>query len=383
MTVPMSTPTLDGPGAPPRASRWTDGARRWPAWAPSAAVGWAVVFASVQLVWAATGVTVPWSPRVDYAPPAQLLLALLALLAGAACWATTLELRRRGRAGVAAVLALCVPVFATGMLSLPAHFVTLVSFSGVESATGLAHVLLDTVGVVLLLLTGVSYRRRLRGRCARCGQEHQGDHYGPLRHPGASTASRRTRTTVYLLMCGLLPWAGAKTVWTLGGDALGVTAEAWREENEGGSAVTEALARVGVDVTVLAAGAGIFLLLGLMYPWGQVFPRWTLFLSGRRVPRMLPLVPAWLTAVGLSVYGVALLVYTPLAAVGVFDKPEPEGAFTTASGLLWMIAFGGMAFGGLGFGLIAAARSYTARTRPVCAAALAADGTGPAEGPRR
>jgi hypothetical protein len=34
-----------------------------------------------------------------------------------------------------------------------------------------------------------------------------------------------------------------------------------------------------------------------------------------------------------------------------------------------MIAFGGLAFAGLGFGLIAAARSYSARTRPFCAPA--------------
>jgi D-alanyl-D-alanine dipeptidase len=34
-----------------------------------------------------------------------------------------------------------------------------------------------------------------------------------------------------------------------------------------------------------------------------------------------------------------------------------------------MVLFGGLAFGGLGFGLIAAARSYSARTRPICASA--------------
>jgi hypothetical protein len=49
---------------------------------------------------------------------------------------------------------------------------------------------------------------------------------------------------------------------------------------------------------------------------GAGVSRWTLILSGRRVPRPLPLAPAWLTAVGLSVYGVFLVIYAPLAAVG-------------------------------------------------------------------
>ncbi|MFD0501121.1 hypothetical protein [Streptomyces rhizosphaericus] len=192
---------------------------------------------------------------------------------------------------MAAVLTVAVPVFAIGMASLPAYVVTLASLSGVESATGLAHVLLNTVGLTLLLMVVLSHRRRLRGRCPRCGAGHTGGSSGPLVHPPASTAPRRTRIQVYLLMCGLLPWAAVKTVWTLGGDALGVTAEKWREENAGGSGVAKALASVGIDVTVLAALAGILLLLGLMYPWGQTFPRWTPFLTGRRVPRLLPSSP--------------------------------------------------------------------------------------------
>ncbi|MFF4644467.1 hypothetical protein [Streptomyces sp. NPDC001389] len=39
--------------------------------------------------------------------------------------------------------------------------------------------------------------------------------------------------------------------------------------------------------------------------------------------------------------------------------------------LAWVVEFGGLAFGGLGFALVAAARSYAARTRPVCASAFA------------
>ncbi|MFG2992362.1 hypothetical protein ACGFZK_24265 [Streptomyces sp. NPDC048257] len=365
----MKSQTHTGSSPPLEDAGWSVWSRRWPTWAPHAAAVWGVLFAVVEVTWATSGATVSWSPDIAYAPTVQLLLAVLAVLAAAACLATTRTLARRGRVTVAAALILAVPVFVMGMASLPAHFVTLASFSGVDSATGLAQTVMNAVGAALLILVGMSYRRRLRGRCPRCGQDHAGGFDGPLAHPGPSIALKRTRVLVCLLMCGLLPWAGVKTIWTLGGDAIGVTAQGWREMNAGESELAKALASVGIDVTVLAAMAAIFLLLGLLYPWGQVFPRWTLILSGRRVPRLLPLLPAWLSSVGLSVYGVVLLIYAPLSATGVLPKLKPSGAFTTSSGITWMVAFGGLAFTGLGFGLIAAARSYSARTLPICASA--------------
>ncbi|MFD8825742.1 hypothetical protein ACFV1C_25740 [Streptomyces sp. NPDC059605] len=339
-----------------------------------------MVYAAVETAWAVTGSTVPFTRHIPYSSAAQFVLAALALVAGAACRVAGRppeQWGRWGRRAVTAGLALTVPVFAMGMAALPAYFVTLASGSGPESLTGLVHVLLSTALVSCLVPVGLSYRRRLTGRCPRCGSEngnehgHDGGRDVPVRPPDASTAPPRTRKAAYLLLCGLLPWATVKTVWTLGGDAFGVTAEKWKESNSGGSEAVRALAAVGIDVTVLAAGLGIFLLTGLMYRWGQVFPRWVPFLSGRRVPRLLPLVPAWLTAVGLSVYGVVLVICTPLAALGVLPAPEPDAELgATPAGTLWLAAFGGLAFGGLGFGLLLASRSYYARTRPVCATAF-------------
>ncbi|MYS86016.1 hypothetical protein [Embleya scabrispora] len=317
-----------------------------------------------------TGTTVPWTRHTAYAPLAQWLLAGLAVIAGAAAQATRRPLRGRGRRVVGGVLVVATPVLAVGMLGLPAYFVTLVAGSGLESATGLAHELLGAALTALLVLVGLAHRRRSAGACARCGLRHSGGYDVALVRPGASTAARRTRRAVYLLMCGLLPWAVTKTVWTLGGDAFGITAEEWRQSDSDGSKVVEALAAVGIDVTVLAAGAGVFLLTGLLYPWGQVFPRWIPVLRGRRVPRLLPLLPAWSTGLGLSVYGVFLTVYAPLAALGVVPAPEPDADLgASRSDTLWLVAFGGLAFGGLGLGLLTAARSYAARTRPVCATA--------------
>ncbi|MEU3459398.1 hypothetical protein ABZ721_05500 [Streptomyces sp. NPDC006733] len=328
------------------------------------------VYAAVEVAWAAAGTTVPFTAHLPYPPAVQLALAGLAVTAGVACRATRRRWRRPGRVAVGGVLALALPVFALGFASLPAYFVPLAVGDGLEGATGLAHALLSTALTAALALVAVSYRRQRSGACPRCGHRHPGGSDTPLVHPGATTASRRTRRTAYLLMSGMLPWAGVKTVWTLGGDALGITAARWKASNSGGSAVARALAEAGVDVTVLAAGLGFFLLTGLLYPWGQVFPHWTLVLSGRRVPRLLPLLPAWLTAFGLSVYGVFLVLYAPLAALAVVPAPEPDAELgATVSGTLWLAALGGLAFGGLGFALLTAARSYAARTRPACAPA--------------
>ncbi|MGV9776651.1 hypothetical protein [Streptosporangium sp. NPDC003464] len=364
MTAPADSQAPSGPwplsGDPGWTARW----RRWPLWVPYAAAAWGVLYAAVQVTWVATGTALPFADR-PLPPAVQLALAGLAVLAAGACLAGTRVRGGPGRVAVGAALSAVIPVFVLGTFGAPVEFVFLISGSGVESGgTGLAHLLLDTAGAGLLLVTGLSFRRRLRGRCPRCGRAHSGGIDGPLAHPAASTASVRVRVAVYAGMCGLLPWAITKTVWTLGGDALGVTARQWRESSAGGSGLVRALASVGVDFTVLAAMLAWFLMLGLMYPWGQVFPRWTLPLSGRRVPRLLPLIPAWLTGVTLALYGTALTVTGAVLLAGGNGLSSGGGTVSP-----WMIEFGGLAFAGLGIGLLVAARSYAARTRPVCAVA--------------
>ncbi|MGW0534103.1 hypothetical protein [Streptomyces sp. NPDC003032] len=379
MTAPANTPQPPGPSRPtqpPQSRRsWprTDGAprapwvRRRPDWAPLAAQVWGGLYAIILIGWAATGTAVPLTAHTYQPKALQLAQAAFAVLAAGVCAAPPGHRAGTGRIVVGISLVLLIPAFGWGAIGLPMHFVTLASGSGVESATGLAHMLLNTCGTGLLVMVAVAYRRRSRGRCARCGREHAGPSGGPSVHPPASTASPRTRVTAYVLVCGLLPWSVVKTVWLFGGDAIGVSGEAWQNDVEAeAEGASRSLAAVGVDVTVLAALLGVFLLAGLMYRWGQVFPRWTLLLAGRRVPRLLPLIPAWLTGAALSVYGAGLLVYALLSALGVVRGVEPAGVFTTAEGMTWMVTFGGLSFGGLGGGLLVAARSYAARTRTVC-----------------
>ncbi|MEV3993644.1 hypothetical protein AB0J57_32600 [Streptomyces sp. NPDC049837] len=93
-----------------------------------------------------------------------------------------------------------------------------------------------------------------------------------------------------------------KLVWASGGTFAGITGEEMLavSERNGASGVFLTLESWGLDPTALLAVLGIFLLWGLVRPWGQVFPRWTLLLHGRRVPRWPPLAPALLGAATLA-----------------------------------------------------------------------------------
>lgn len=297
--------------------------RTWPQWIHKAVAIWAVAYAAVQAFWLLTGTAVPFAFRFTLPPWGQVALALAAL------------------AALTRMLPVVTPVFVLATFGAPIEFVALLGGSG-SGAVSLILLLMNIAGAGLLVAATVVRRRR--GRCPRCGQGHPPPWDAPFLHPPAAPASPRTRAVVYVAMCGILPWAITKTIWTLGGDALGMTAAQWHALNAGASGATRGLAAVGIDFTVLAALLACFLILGLTHRWGMVFP-----LLRRRVPRLLPLIPAWLAGFTLFLYGMALVV---------------GGLVTT--GWFWMVEFGGLAFGGLGAGLLVGARSYARRTRPVC-----------------
>jgi hypothetical protein len=106
----------------------------------------------------------------------------------------------------------------------------------------------------------------------------------------------------------------------------------------------------------IGIGLSVFLLLGLVSPWGQVFPRWAPPLTGRRVPRFLPIVPVWLIAPTLVLYGLGSGVFVVLLASGVVSWHGDIGLIGFAQPI---------SFAGYGLALTIAAISYQARTRPV------------------
>lgn len=231
--------------------------------------------------------------------------------------------------------------------SLLMDVITLMLGQGVDSRASAANKALAAVGAVLLAAT------------ARSGRTPAGT---AVRVPSA--APRLVQLAAWAGTLAFVPYAAMKLVWASGGTFAGITGEEMLavSERNGASGIFLTLESWGLDPTALLAALGVFLLWGLVRPWGQVFPRWTLFLRGRRVPRWLPLAPALLGAATLAPYGVVGVGYLALATAGVATMRR--GDFHSSGDALLVGWIGMVAFAVYGMALVIAARSYWLRTRP-------------------
>ncbi|AXB44844.1 hypothetical protein A4R43_22010 [Amycolatopsis albispora] len=185
-------------------------------------------------------------------------------------------------------------------------------------------------------LTGLAFarltltrQRRFRGACPDCG-----------RIGGVTRLATRPRWALvagYVAVAGCALRFGAQSLWE---DELpiGLSASWW------------------LFVVGMLAG-GTLLPLALVHRWGEIWPRWVLPLAGRRVPRLVLLIPAALFALGLvSYFGAFGLVELVVRAVS--GESDEHTLF------LWLAVLGYL---GWGAGIGVAAVAYHARTRPVCA----------------
>jgi hypothetical protein len=93
-------------------------------------------------------------------------------------------------------------------------------------------------------------------------------------------------------------YAFVRYAWALG-FPLGMGEERFRSGQESGIWIGGfSLATFGL--------VGATLMLGLVQRWGEVFPRWMIGLSGRRVPIALAVVPASIASVMLIVGGIGI-----------------------------------------------------------------------------
>lgn len=123
---------------------------------------------------------------------------------------------------------------------------------------------------------------------------------GPERGPvpaGYRPVPRWTRLWAYAAVAlPVVGWAVPHALWVLG-VPFGISERMLDEISQGLSTLT------GVAITVVPPLAGL-LVLGLVQRWGQQFPRWVPVLGGRRVPRLLAMIPAGVVALALVTYGV-------------------------------------------------------------------------------
>ncbi|MFE7529591.1 hypothetical protein ACFU7Y_28320 [Kitasatospora sp. NPDC057542] len=242
---------------------------------------------------------------------------------------------------------------AVGAWGLLMDVVTLLCGQRVDSVPDTVERALVVVGAVLLARTALGLRPGARG-----GPDRRADRAAPA----PTAAPPVVQLAAWAGTLAFVPYVLMKLVWALGGSFAGIGGDQMYASyvHNGSSGLWLALERWGLDATVLLALLGVFLLWGLVRPWGQVFPRWTLPLSGRRVPRWLPLTPALLGAATLAPYGLFGMGYLTLCTAGVTRIRLGELAGEqSALEIAWV---GMCGFAGYGVALVVAARSYWRRT---------------------
>ncbi len=178
-------------------------------------------------------------------------------------------------------------------------------------------------GGLLWAATAVAYSRRTRSTCGNCGRADAG-------WTTPNTAARWGKWAVGIAIAVPVLYAATRWAWALG-IPLGISEEFLREGQEVG------LWWAGAGLATVAVG-GAILTLGLVQRWGEVFPRWLPFLSGRRVPIWLAVVPASLVAVIVTSAGLMFVRLTLLGTLfEVFAFVDEADWAALAPELLWPV----------------------------------------------
>ncbi|MFI7649477.1 hypothetical protein ACIBTZ_25855 [Micromonospora sp. NPDC049460] len=301
---------------------------------PYAVIAWALLYGAVRVRWALVG-----SPAF---PPLDTDLVVftgwwaVALCAAAGLVGAGLAAARSWRPALAvAGWVVCAAVLLSCALLLLDVVGLLILDPGAAFHPGaLLSRLACLAGAALLHAAVLQHRRRLRGDCRRCGRT------GPARE-AATTVPTWARVAAWSAVAGCLLRLAAQ-VW-VGFEDVPLSAGA---------------SMVAFEVGFLLAG--VLLPLALAHSWGVVWPGWVPLLAGRRIPRLLLLVPAALFSVGLVCYfGVGLAQLTVETVTGTFDPGDgryPLAFFWVAEPAYWL----------WGWGLGVAAVGYHLRTRRPC-----------------
>ena len=337
---------------------------RWPDLVAYAAAAWSVGYAALALWWWVGHPGLPpafvdppgaedpvgWGflESLGAAPVAMLAFtsALLALyLTRTSLGGPAGALKAAAACAVAATLLLGVPdARAVAVLAYSPFFVLGAPFGW--PPVGIADVFpWPVVNQVVCLLGGILWGptaliavRRARGACPSCGRTS-----APARWTSPAAARRWGAAAVCVAVTVPLLYATTRIAWAAG-VPLGITETFLRQGQEIGM-WTAGLLLASVAI------AGAVLTIGLVRPWGEVFPRWFPVVRGQRVPPWVAIAPAALMS--------CLFLAAGLDAVGSFAQdgfPE-EGWGTTAPSLLWPV---------WGIALGAATFAYHLRRRGRC-----------------
>ncbi|MCZ2820963.1 hypothetical protein O2V63_11535 [Modestobacter sp. VKM Ac-2977] len=198
---------------------------------------------------------------------------------------------RRTRPWLIGVAALVAAGVAAGLLR-PGTVTDLAGELGsgfAEHAMPHLHLALLLAGATIWGTTAMLLRRSATGRCAVCGR--------PAAAWTLPAAARRWGTVAtWIAVAGPLPYALLRMTW-LTPWPLGMPTDGVLEPQ---------LRLFGLGLGFAALG-GAVLTLGLIRPWGEVWPRWVPGLRGRPVPVRVPVLAGGVVAVALLAASPAFL----------------------------------------------------------------------------
>jgi len=342
-------------------------ARQWPRWTPYAAVAWSLVYAALGLYWAVSGRSAPGlvssvaGPLAGRFGPVVAWIIVIALGIPAVAVGTAIlrgvrtlrPLLIATGAILAAILFLLMTdlTVLTTLAYVPYIIFRLITGADIgiyvqqlaQSQWIIAHQLFCLIGGFLWLAATVSYARSSTDACLYCGRQD-----GPEEWTSPSKAAGWGRIAVYVAMAVPVIYAATRYAWALG-IPWGMTEEHWRQGQQIGRWISGLfLANVGL--------VGAVLMLGLVQRWGEVFPRWMIGLSGRRVPIALAVVPASIVSVLLVVTGISILsAYNQMATAGATIGED-----------IWIVAGPTFLFPIWGAALAVATLGYYYRRRGPC-----------------
>jgi hypothetical protein len=358
------------PGAAPGTRSW----RRWPEWVPFAAALWSLTYGALGIFWYLGGAGFPFGAghdpaahltvleRVQVRSAAPAIAALGVITAAAAIVMARAWGRGLARAALltcawttAVWLALGIPDFRvlvivayTPILLIGAPFGWPEDVRLFEAVPWpVVNQLVCMGGGLLWAATATAYQRHSRGACGHCGR---GDRIVGWSTPDA--VRRWGGWAVAIAVFVPLVYAFTRWAWALG-MPLGLSPKFYRE------GLATGLWWRGAALATLAI-SGALLTLGLVQPWGEIFPRWLPWLAGKRVPRALVIIPAAFTSIIVTTAG---LMFVRFALRGDFALGNnavnfEENFVALAPELLWPL---------WGAALGAAAYAYYYRTRARCA----------------
>ncbi|MBB5078908.1 hypothetical protein [Nonomuraea endophytica] len=352
---------------------------RWPRWATWGAAAWSLAYGGLGLFWAYGGAGFPFgegdvpdaraesflgtATAAGTAPVIAGLGLAGALLAvamtrdwGGSATTRSGESGARRWGGVARV-AMLGPAWAMAFL-----LVVLVPDARIMTAVGYAPIFLvglpfgwpdanyfelafpwPVVNMLICLAGGLLWAgaalavtRRSAGACQSCGRtEAHAAHWST-----PAGAARWGRWAAYTAFAVPLFYSVVRWAWALKIPLL-FSEEGIRWLHETG------MAWAGAGLATFGAVGGV-LTLGLVRPWGEVWPRWVPVLAGRPVPRKLPL--------GAAGAVTAILASAGAVAVRVTDWTDPSSWLVSPMAYwpVWAVALG------------LATLAYYYRTRPAC-----------------